>query len=179
MPEVFADKLAATLTDALRSAQHRIVFVESCTAGLVSASMARIPGVSEVLTGSAVTYQVPTKTAWAGVRKDTIQEFDVVSEAVSREMATGGLSMTPHASVAVSVTGHLGPDAPDQLDGVAWSCVAIRTNDDVNCQTRKLLLCRSDADGLTLRRLRQIDAARQVLQFSIDCLTNGRMPAAS
>lgn len=171
MTDVFDDELAADVATALRNADHRIVFAESCTAGLMAASLARIPGVSAVLAGSAVTYQVPTKTAWLNVSADTIGQHDVVSEQVSREMATGALTLTPHATISASITGHLGPDAPVSLDGTAFTTVCLRSEAGLCCHSEKLQLVTLPTDGLTQRRARQIDAVGRVLRFVLECLS--------
>jgi len=172
---MFPDEQSEKLATALRRQQHRIVFAESCTAGLISASMARIPGVSEVLTGSAVVYQVDTKTEWLQVDPETIQRHDVVSDQVSQAMAVGVLNTTPHATIAASVTGHLGPNAPVELDGIAWTSVALRGSSNVPMASKRLRL-QSDAEsGMTdveIRRHRQLEAVRQVMDFTLQCLEN-------
>lgn len=169
--DVFDDELAASVADALRQGEHRIVFAESCTAGLLSASLARIPGVSAVLAGSAVTYQIATKTQWLNVSAATIDTHDVVSEQVSREMACGALELTPHATISASITGHLGPDAPASLDGTAFCTVSVRTPAGLSTHSRRLQLVTLKTDGLTQRRARQIDAVSHVLRFVRDCLS--------
>lgn len=171
----FQDEWAAELTAALFDGDHRIVFAESCTAGLISASLARIPGVSTVLAGSAVTYQIATKTRWLDVHSDTIHQHDVVSQPVSYEMATGVLAMTPQATISASVTGHLGPDAPAELDGVAWTTVCQRGADGTLSASRQLQLITRPGDGLAQRRARQRDAVRQVLAFTLECLQQPKL----
>ena len=123
-----AQKLAALI------AEHKlhIVFAESCTAGLVSATLAQVPGVSAWHCGSAVTYREETKTAWLGISPETIAEHNVVSEEVARQMATGVLRMTPEATISASITGHLGPNAPPELDGVAHIAVGQRGSDAIS-----------------------------------------------
>ena len=117
-----AERLAATLS------QHevRVVFAESCTAGLVSAMLAGVPGISEWHCGSAVTYRCDTKQQWLEVSADDLQRLTAVCEPVAAQMALGVLSRTPEADFAASVTGHLGPDAPADLDGIVYIGVARR-----------------------------------------------------
>jgi nicotinamide-nucleotide amidase len=111
---------ATRLADQLRRKNVRIVFAESCTAGLVSAALATVPGISAWLCGSAVTYQDETKAGWLGVAPDELEEFTAVSAEVATSMARGVLKMTPKADLAVSVTGHLGPGSPPDSDGVIF-----------------------------------------------------------
>ncbi|MEW4489278.1 nicotinamide-nucleotide amidohydrolase family protein [Thalassoglobus sp. JC818] len=145
--------------------QTRIVFAESCTSGLIAATLSRYPGVSEVLCGSCVTYRNATKHQWLGVDEKSLADPQVgpVSQIVSEQMAKGVLSLTPEAVVAVSITGHLGPNAPDDLDGIAYSTICFRS--DQNPVTRKLNLDGELDVHLEKRYFRQLSAARQVLHF--------------
>ena len=61
---------AGRLASLLKVLDVRVAFAESCTAGLVAASLARTPGISQWLCGSAVVYRDATKAAWLD-RKST------------------------------------------------------------------------------------------------------------
>ena len=150
-----AEELAALLTDK----ELRVVFAESCTAGLVSATLAQVPGVSEWHCGSAVTYRETTKTAWLNVSPQVIEEHDVVSAEVAQAMAMGVLQITPEADIAAAITGHLGPNAPTELDGVAYIAIEHRSAENAvaPCVTKIELQSSSRLD-------RQREAAREVLR---------------
>lgn len=158
------------LSDSLFSHRRRIVFAESCTAGLVSATLSRFPGVSAWHCGSAVTYRNASKHQWLGVPLELLEPPGPgpVSEPVAIAMALGVLARTPEAEVSASVTGHLGPGAEVGLDGVVWIAVAHRTSDaglsSEILLTRKLMLDDSVEPGFTLRETRQRRAAVEVLQ---------------
>lgn len=172
-PHAVRDHLCRQLFERLQHRQHSIVFAESCTAGLIAGSMGRLPGVSEVLAGSAVVYQLATKTAWLDVSAAMLQTHGAVSQAVSEQMSRGALKLTPHAHIAASITGHLGPDAPPELDGVAWSTIAIRSHAATTCHSRRLDLTSRDEPeqtGETLRISRQILAVESVLRFCLEQL---------
>jgi len=119
-----AKRLAKRLSDL----KLRVVFAESCTAGLVSATLARIPGISDWHCGSAVTYRNKTKTDWLNVIGTDIEKHSAVSETVAKQMALGVLSKTDEAELSAAITGHLGPDAPADLDGVIYVAVSRRNN---------------------------------------------------
>lgn len=106
----------------------RLVLAESCTAGLAAAQLARVPGISRYLCGSAVVYQEATKTAWLGVPAEYFQPGGpgVVSGETAAAMADGVLERTPPADLAVAITGHLGPGAPVDLDGLTFHGWATR-----------------------------------------------------
>jgi PncC family amidohydrolase len=149
----------------LEASNNTLVLAESCTAGLISASLARSPGISAFLAGSLVVYQVPSKVQWLGVSEDSIRREGVVSEVVAREMAAGALRHTPHATVALAITGHLGPDAPAHLDGTAWIAIAHRTAGGL--ATRLQLTASKAVPFPNLRWLRQHEAA----EYSLLALT--------
>lgn len=94
-----------------------IATAESCTAGLVSASLTELSGASQVFVQGFVTYSNAAKTAMLGVSPAHFlpQGVGAVSEIVAREMARGAaksaaLPVGVAGCVAVSITGIAGPD---------------------------------------------------------------------
>lgn len=110
----------------LKQSGLKVVFAESCTGGLVSATLAAIPGISAHLCGSAVTYRNDTKHQWLNVPNNMLRRFGAVSPEVAQSMATKVLAHTPEADWSAAVTGHVGPDAPPGLDGCVYIGVARR-----------------------------------------------------
>ena len=150
---------AQELAQQLEQGKRRIVFAESCTAGLVSATLAQVPGISQWHCGSAVVYREATKTAWLAIPPAMIEQHGVVSEEIAQLMAAGVLQFTPEAEISAAITGHLGPDAPPELDGLAHIATAIRNGKaapslSVSCAK----LTASD------RQSRQREAATLILQ---------------
>jgi nicotinamide-nucleotide amidase len=107
----------------------RFVFAESCTSGLVAAVLGRKAGISAYFCGSLVTYRNQSKQDWLGVEHGLLQDDGPVSEVVAKAMAVGALTKTEEADLAISITGHLGPDAPSKLDGLVIIGIAIRNED--------------------------------------------------
>jgi PncC family amidohydrolase len=118
-----ASRRAARL---MRSRSLRVVTAESCTAGLVAQSLSLIPGISEFLCGGLVVYRNATKQAFLGVPAGLLDDPGPVSAEVCEAMLQGALDKTPEADVALAVTGHLGPGAPAELDGVVYLGVGRR-----------------------------------------------------
>ena len=81
---------------------------ESLTAGMVSSSIAAVPGASAVLLGGAVTYTNQVKERLLSVSEKTIQEVTEVSYEVAQQMASGACSLFG-SDYAVSLTGYAGP----------------------------------------------------------------------
>ena len=102
-------KFAAELLNAARERGELIATAESCTAGLVAATLTAIPGCSDVFERGFVTYSNATKSEMLGVPVWLIERHGAVSEDVARAMAGGALTHS-HATLAVAVTGIAGPD---------------------------------------------------------------------
>lgn len=100
---------AAVLLDACRAANQTVTCAESCTGGLVAATLTAIPGSSAVFERGFVTYSNSAKSEMLGVPFWLIERHGAVSEDVARAMAGGALTHS-HASLAVAVTGIAGPD---------------------------------------------------------------------
>ena len=100
------------LSEYLAERGLRVVTAESCTAGLVAAKLGAIPGCGRWLECSYVTYSPEAKHRILGVRFETIERFNLTSEAVAREMVEGALAITP-VNVALANTGVAGPAPGD------------------------------------------------------------------
>lgn len=99
---------ASAALDAARAADLKIATAESCTGGLIAASLTEIPGSSDVFERGFVTYSNEAKTEMLGVPAGLIAEHRAVSEPVARAMAEGALAHSS-ADIAVAVTGIAGP----------------------------------------------------------------------
>ena len=86
-----------------------VSFAESLTGGLVSARLVGVPGASNVLNESHVTYADAAKARVLGVKRETLEKHTAVSEACAREMAEGVRRLSG-ADWGVSTTGYAGPD---------------------------------------------------------------------
>jgi PncC family amidohydrolase len=151
----------------MRDRSLRVVTAESCTAGLVAASLAQNAGVSEFLCGGLVVYRNATKAAYLGVPRKLLDGVGPVSGEVCEWMARAALDKTPEADVSVSVTGHLGPGAPEGFDGVVYVGAARRTGrakSRYNVHVSKAML--APASRLT----RQKQAAIVALEMLSDML---------
>ena len=150
---------AKRLARQLKAVGRKIVFAESCTGGLVCGSLTRIAGISEHHCGGVVVYRNNTKSEYLGIPRNLLVDPGPVSSEVAELMALGVLQKTPEADVAVSVTGHLGPDAPPQLDGVVFVAVAMRSPS--TCATFKLQCRKADS-----RTARQRFVVQKVLELA-------------
>ncbi len=130
----------------------------------MSASLAKIPGISDWLCGSAVTYREATKSQWLGVSSEDLASYTAVSEQVVQQMAVGVLAKTDEADLAASITGYLGPSAPQGRDGLIFVGLC-RRNESDNTLSTHVLRHRLSQPG---RVARQEEAAGFVLQAVLD-----------
>lgn len=101
-----------------------ITTVESCTGGLIAARLVNVSGASNVFSEGYVTYSEDAKAKMVGVNPETIKKYNVVSEEVAYEMASGG-AKTANADVAVSVTGVAGPVGGTKDIPVGTVCIGV------------------------------------------------------
>ena len=85
-----------------------VATAESCTAGLISATIGNFSGVSEIFSEGFVTYSNEAKEKNLGVSHDTLEMYGAVSEQTAREMAEGVCRVTG-ARLGLSATGIAGP----------------------------------------------------------------------
>lgn len=81
---------------------------ESCTGGLFAALITDVPGASDVLNESFVTYANSAKMKYLDVKADTLKEHGAVSRETAYEMALG-LQKRTGADVTVGITCIAGP----------------------------------------------------------------------
>lgn len=100
---------ARRLGEALIDLGWMMATAESCTGGLLSASLTDVPGSSQWFERGFVTYSNDAKIAHLGVATDTLNHYGAVSEETAMEMAGGVLATVSKADFAVSTTGVAGP----------------------------------------------------------------------
>ena len=121
---------ADRVLQACRKRRLKVVTAESCTGGLVAATLTAIAGSSDVVERAFVTYANEAKREMLGVPWDALLGHGAVSEPVARAMAAGALARSA-ADIAVSVTGVAGPGggSPDKPVGLVH-LAAVRSGGD-------------------------------------------------
>ena len=89
-----------------------ITTAESCTGGLIFASLTHHAGSSTVMDRGFITYSNQAKIDQLGVSHETLEKFGAVSEATVSEMLTGALNNST-ADIAIAVSGIAGPGGSD------------------------------------------------------------------
>ena len=125
------------VVERLKKLNLHIATMESCTGGGVANAITNIPGASEVLLFSAVTYSNEYKIKM-GVNSETIDKYSVYSMEVAREMSKS-ISDFAHSDIGVGVTGKMGvldPANPYGDDNTIY--VSIYKKDDDTYHTFKM-----------------------------------------
>src|SRR5499425_3588214 len=99
---------ARALLDLCRGKRLTLAAAESCTGGLLAATLTDIPGSSDVFERGFITYSNEAKEAMLGVPSVTLQSHGAVSRETAEAMARGVLAHAP-VDLAVSITGIAGP----------------------------------------------------------------------
>jgi nicotinamide-nucleotide amidase len=89
--------------------KQSVATAESLTAGLLAATLAGVPGASEVLRGGLVTYTERTKIVLAGVAPEILDEVGPVAAPTARALAVGARQRC-EATWGVGLTGVAGPE---------------------------------------------------------------------
>ncbi|GBQ13932.1 CinA family protein [Swaminathania salitolerans] len=116
---------ARRVLDRLRASGDRLVTAESCTGGLIAATLTDIAGSSDCIEGGFVTYSNALKNTALAVSHLSLETNGAISEVVAVEMAFGALQATADATIAVSVTGIAGPEGGTPDKPVGTVCIGL------------------------------------------------------
>lgn len=126
---------AAELVARLRERGLWITAAESCTGGLVASALTSVPGASEVLARSLVTYANAAKEQLLGVPAELLATHGAVSEPVARAMALGAAASDPSV-LGLATTGVAGPGGGSPEKPVGMVCFGVALGGEVWSSTR-------------------------------------------
>ncbi len=118
---------AEQLVNLLLTKKLKISAAESCTGGMFISKLIDIPGTSEIIGASYVTYSVDAKINTVGVKAETIERFGVVSENTALEMAVGAKN-SAKSDIGVGITGFAGPFRDDDDPDAGKVCFGFSIN---------------------------------------------------
>lgn len=125
------DTLEKVVVEKLIALKKTIATAESCTGGLVAATLVNYPGVSEVFMQGIVSYSNEAKMQRLGVKKETLDKFGAVSKEVAMEMAEG-VAKTAGTNVGVSSTGIAGPGGGSEDKPVGLVYIGFYIDGDIS-----------------------------------------------
>ena len=126
--------LTKTLAEILLSRNWTVSLAESCTGGLVSATLTELAGSSEWFERGYITYSNEAKTECLEVPARLIESHGAVSEPVAKAMAEGA-RINSGSDVAISVTGIAGPSGGTAEKPVGTVCFGWATENQTLTKT--------------------------------------------
>lgn len=127
---------ASALGELLQRNGWMVACAESCTGGLLAATLTDVPGSSVWFDRGFVTYSNDAKIQHLGVHPDTLERFGAVSEETAMEMAAGVLNACATAHFAMSTTGIAGPGGATPGKPVGMVCFGFATRTEAGWTTR-------------------------------------------
>jgi PncC family amidohydrolase len=97
------------LTAKLKKNKIKVAVAESCTGGLISYNLTKIPGASKFFMVGIISYSNISKLDLLKVRQKTLTKYGAVSAEICKEMCNNLLKISK-TNIAISVTGIAGPD---------------------------------------------------------------------
>ena len=102
------EKLEENVLKQLEKHHYTVTTVESCTGGLVAATLINCSGASTHFNEGIITYSNEAKMKYADVQQATLAAYGAVSEQTAKEMAEG-IRKRAGADIGLSTTGIAGP----------------------------------------------------------------------
>lgn len=122
-----AETLEAVVGQLLVENAMVLALAESCTGGLISHRITRVPGSSDYFLGGVVAYSNEVKQQQLGVDGAIIAEYGAVSPETARAMAEGLRHLTG-ADIVLAVTGIAGPSGGTPEKPLGTVCFGLATS---------------------------------------------------
>ena len=96
------------LNEVLKKKKLKISIAESCSGGLISYNLTKLPGSSKYFIMGVVCYSNESKIKFLKVKKETLLKYGAVSMETCKQMCENLLKISK-SNIAVSITGIAGP----------------------------------------------------------------------
>ena len=97
------------LNEVLRKKKIKISVAESCSGGLISYNLTKLPGSSKYFIMGVICYSNDSKIKFLKVKKETLLKYGAVSVETCKQMCNNLLKISK-SNIAISITGLAGPD---------------------------------------------------------------------
>ena len=148
------------LTIKLKKNKIKVAVAESCTGGLISYNLTKIPGASKFFMVGIVSYSNISKLNLLKVRQKTLTKYGAVSAEICKEMCNNLLKISK-TNIAISVTGIAGPDGGTKKKPIGLVYVGI-------CSKNKLEIKKFNFG----KKLSRINIQNQTLKKTIKLIEN-------
>jgi len=131
---------AKELAQLLTAKSWKLALAESCTGGLVCATLTELSGSSAWFERGYITYSNQAKTECLGVPAELIESHGAVSEPVAKAMAQGA-QINAGVDLAIAITGVAGPtggskDKPVGTVCFGWVIRNVAGTNITTCETK-------------------------------------------
>ena len=161
-----AGSIERELVHELISRGLHIAAAESCTGGLCAKRLTDIPGSSEILDGSIVTYANRIKEQFVNVSHETLAAHGAVSRETALEMAAGVRALFA-SDIGISTTGIAGPGGGTPEKPVGTVFVAVSYKD--KCVHRELHIGAGTSERSYIRHISASNALELALRLVREC----------
>ena len=96
------------LNEVLKKKKLKISIAESCSGGLISYNLTKLPGSSKSFIMGVICYSNESKIKFLKVKKETLLKYGAVSMETCKQMCENLLKISK-SNIAVSITGIAGP----------------------------------------------------------------------
>jgi len=148
------------LTTKLKKNKIKVAVAESCTGGLISYNLTKIPGASKYFMMGIVSYSNISKRDLLKVRQKTLTKYGAVSAEICKEMCNNLLKISK-TNIAISVTGIAGPDGGTKKKPIGLVYVGI-------CSKNKFEIKKFNFG----KKLSRINIQNQTLKKTIKLIEN-------
>ena len=148
------------LTTKLKKNKIKVAVAESCTGGLISYNLTKIPGASKYFMMGIVSYSNISKLNLLKVRQKTLTKYGAVSAEICKEMCNNLLKISK-TNIAISVTGIAGPDGGTKKKPIGLVYVGI-------CSKNKFEIKKFNFG----KKLSRINIQNQTLKKTIKLIEN-------
>ncbi|MSP06651.1 MAG: CinA family protein [Candidatus Fonsibacter sp.] len=144
----------------LKKNKIKVAVAESCTGGLISYNLTKIPGASKYFMLGVVAYSNKSKTYFLGIKQKTLIKYGAVSAETSKEMCKN-LQKISKTNIAISITGIAGPAGGTKKKPVGLVYIGI-------CSKKKIEIAKFNFN----KKLSRINIQNQVLVETIKLMEN-------
>ncbi len=145
------ESLEEVIGNMLRKSNLTLAVAESCTGGMLGATITSISGSSDYFKGGIISYSGEIKEKLLGVSREIMIKYGQVSEQVAKAMAQGVLKICS-SDIGISITGIAGPGGGSKKKPVGLVYIALADRNNIIVQEHQL---RKDRQTIRLRSTRR------------------------
>ncbi len=131
------DDLSSVLIKELRKRKESFGFAESCTGGLLSSTITKVSGSSQVFKGSIISYSNELKQSLLNIPEHLIQKYGAVSEEIAQNMAINAKEKL-NVDWSIAISGIAGPNGGTKEKPVGLVYISIAGPNDHITNLKKI-----------------------------------------